>query len=188
MDVWLLCVFMLSGRGLCDELVTRPEESYLLQEGTTSMVMAPDSFMIFTGSVRNILNKPSCTWVIKEFGLSSDWYQDSCQFTAVHTVILTQACQINWYKLSLTNQSQTQRKSPITHPRHACNALPARISSWSVACIKLCFPKPWPVRFNKPPCWKLSENPSFPKLISLVPIKRRGATQPLSFYFPPGNV
>jgi hypothetical protein len=28
MDVYLLCV--LSGRGLCDELITRPEESYRL--------------------------------------------------------------------------------------------------------------------------------------------------------------
>jgi hypothetical protein len=30
MDVFLLCVFVLSGRGLCDELITRPEESYRL--------------------------------------------------------------------------------------------------------------------------------------------------------------
>jgi hypothetical protein len=30
MDVCLLCVLLLSGRGLCDELVTRPEESYRL--------------------------------------------------------------------------------------------------------------------------------------------------------------
>jgi hypothetical protein len=30
MDVCMLCVFVLSGRGLCDELITRPEESYRL--------------------------------------------------------------------------------------------------------------------------------------------------------------
>ena len=30
MDVCLLGVFVLSGRGLCDELITRPEESYRL--------------------------------------------------------------------------------------------------------------------------------------------------------------
>jgi hypothetical protein len=28
MDVFLLCVFVLSGRGLCNELNTHPEESY----------------------------------------------------------------------------------------------------------------------------------------------------------------
>jgi hypothetical protein len=30
LKVCLLCVFVLSGRGLCDELITRPEESYWL--------------------------------------------------------------------------------------------------------------------------------------------------------------
>jgi hypothetical protein len=30
MDVCLLCVFVLSGRGICDELITRPEDSYRL--------------------------------------------------------------------------------------------------------------------------------------------------------------
>jgi hypothetical protein len=28
MDVFLLCVFVLSGRGLCDGPIPRPEESY----------------------------------------------------------------------------------------------------------------------------------------------------------------
>ena len=64
-----------------------------------------------------------------------------------------------------------------------CPPPPAGIRSWSVACSELCCRKPWPIRFNKPPCYALSANPSFPKLSPLVPIKRRGDTQPLAFIF-----
>ena len=80
-------------------------------------------------------------------------------------------------------QLQTQHKSPITRHRHAFSSNSRGDQLVVCGCNKLCCRKPWSIRFDKPPCYTLSANPSFPKLISLAPIKRRGSTQPFAFIF-----
>jgi hypothetical protein len=69
MDFCLLWVFCVSGRGLCDELITRPEESYRLwcvvvcdQENQTSWMRRPNPLGFYRAKKKKISLIKSSSW------------------------------------------------------------------------------------------------------------------------------
>jgi len=125
-------------------------------------------------------------WVIKQLGLSSDWYQDSCQFTPVHTCILTEACHVTWHQVSLTNTITNTAQGPDNPPQSrlvlhllwglarglwpALDAVVLRIDLYVSTNLHA-------IRWVQ-----------IPVFLNLVPIKRHGDTQPLALIPTPVHV